>query len=531
MDALKAAYRYSPTQVNLELARKSMRWFANQAWPQVDPAPLIWTWANDAICEHLTWVTKGEIRFLLINIPPRYSKSTLCSVLWPVWEWIEKPQTQFLTASYALQLAQRDALRSRRLITSAWYQQRWGHRFQLSKDEYLKRQYSNNANGKRIATSVDSAVTGEGGNRVAVDDPHNARESESDVIRLACHDWWDNAMSSRLNNQNVDSWMVIGQRTHEDDLFGHIAKKSDMSEIVNLVIPNEYDPKRSCVTVNLKTKKKWQDPRRVRGTLISSQRLDKDATRRLKKQMSDSKYALQYQQDPKGGGGRLLKRDFWQPWPDNRPPECEYIITVWDTALADTQEADYSAYTDWGIFKHRPWIQNPDTNEMFLDAEQQCIILVGAWKKQLPYYDLRRIAKKRYHHVKPDTVLIEKKVSGISLIQDFRRMGMRVTPVSIDHGGRVKIDIRERAELAAPVLESGRVFYMQDPVTQKPMSWAEEVIDECAKVPGGTNDDYATTCCMAWQWLRRRGEIGTWEDEKPDGEVRLFKRKKKSIYG
>jgi phage terminase large subunit-like protein len=371
---------------------------------------------------------------------------------------------------------------------------------------------------------VDSAVTGEGGNRLIVDDPHNAREAESDAIREGCIDWWDNAMSSRMNNQNVDTWMVIGQRTHEDDLFGHIEKTADMSEIVHLVLPNEFDPKRICMTQNPVTKKKWRDPRKVRGTLLSEQRLDRAATKRLRRTMAESKYALQYQQDPKAGGGKIMKREFWQEW-EGEAPVCDMVLQVWDTALADTQEADYSAVTEWGVFKHRPVRQNPDTEEIFQDIEQNCLILLGADQWQAPYYELRRIAKRRYFKINPNTVLIEKKVSGISLIQDFRRMKMRVTPVSIDHGGRVKIDMRERAELAAPVLEQGLVYY------PKGKKWADDVIDQCAKVPGGTNDDYASTVTMALMWLRRKGEVGLWEDAKQDGTVRLFKRKRKSIYG
>lgn len=141
----------------------------------------------------------------------------------------------------------------------------------------------------------------------------------------------------------------------------------------------------------------------------------------------------------------------------------------------------------------------------------------------MPFHVLKGKAKASYRDLKPDWVLIEKKVSGISLIQEFRRAGLRVTPVSIDHGSRTKIDILARAELAAPMLKQGVVYYM-------PRSWAEDVIDECARVPGAVHDDYASTVCMALLWLRRRHEINDWEDEKPDGEVRLFKRKR-PVYG
>lgn len=475
----------------------------------------------EAICEHLTWVSVGDIQFLMVNVPPRQSKSTLCSVLWPAWEWITIPSLQYLTGSYALQLARRDSMKSRRLIESKWYRESFGAGFTMTPDENLKSQYSNDKGGRRVTTSTDAAVTGEGGNRLILDDPHNAREVESDIQRLAVHDFWDNAMSSRLNQANLDSWMIIGQRTHEDDLFGHVIKTHDMGEIVHLVLPNEYDPKRSTVTVNYKTGKKFKDPRSKPGELLNPERLDKKAVDRLKRTMVESKYALQYQQDPKAGGGQILRREWWQKW-KGEPPEAEYIFSVWDTALGDKQQNDYSARTDWAIFKHRPMLENED-GVLYQGDERQCAIMIGAWRGQVPFWKLKGVAKKAYRDLGPDWTLIEKKVSGISLIQEFRRAGIRVTPVKLDHGSGVKIDIKARAELAAPMLMQGLVYYMD-------RAWAEEVIDECARVPGAVNDDYASTVCMALLWLRRRHELHDWEDETPDGEVRLFKRRK-PVYG
>lgn len=550
----RAKYSYSPTQVDLELARKSFRWFVNQAWSIIEPAPLVWTWGMEAVCEHLAWVTTRQIRFLMINIPPRQSKSTLCSVLWPAWEWIDHPEMQYLTGSYAIQLAQRDAAKSRRLIQHQWYQKAWGgqsswrNKFSMTKDENLKRQYSNDRGGRRVVTSTDSAVTGEGGNRVIIDDPHNVREAESETQRENVIDWWDGAMSSRLNQINVDSWMVIGQRTHEDDLFGHIMRTDDMDDVVHLVLPNEFDPSRKCITYGGKIpsgadpkqevfkpvknslcisqsqwRKKFEDPRSRPKELLNPERLNKDAIRKLKKRFAGTnKYELQYQQDHKGGGGRILKREFWKKW-EGEAPECEMVIQVWDTALQSDQEADFSAFTEWGLFRYRPWAVNEDTGERFRRPETYCLVLLGADRFQVPYYELRKIAKAKYEKSKPDVVLIEQKVSGISLIQDFRRGRMRVKAVKIDHGGKESIDIKVRAELAAPVLADGLVYA---PDTQ----WAEDVIDECAKVPGARNDDYATTVCMALMYLRRRTEDGEWEADDGD-EVRLFKRARRSIYG
>lgn len=500
-----------PTQVKCELARRDFARFAQDAWPQVDPSPLIWDWPQQAICEHLTWISLGEIRFLLINISPRMAKSTLCAVLWPAWEWIDHPELQFLTGSYAIQLAARDALKARRMVMSPWYRQRYGDRFHLLADESAKRQYANDHGGRRVITSTDATATGEGGNRLILDDPHNVRETESDTQRMGVHDFWDNTLASRLNRQNVDSWMVIGQRTHGDDLFAHIRETEDMKDVVDLVLPNEYDPTRRCVTINRRGKKRWRDPRTEAGELMCVDRIDAKAVKRLRKLMRGN-YNLQYQQDDSADdGGHILKRKFWRKWPGNEAPECFEILMSSDTALGDKQTNDYYASTYWGLFEH------PDTH-------RKSAILFGGWRDKGPYHEMRKRYKESYENLDPDTNLIEKKVSGFMLIQDFRRMRMRVTPVKLDHGGRVKIDMRERAELAAPVLESGLVWYIDKPI-------CNDVIEECAKVPGGKNDDLATTTCMALVWLRRRIELTTWEETSGDGSVRLFKKRKTAIYG
>jgi predicted phage terminase large subunit-like protein len=475
----------------------------------------------------------------MINVPPRMMKSTLCSVIWPVWEWIEHPEMQFLTASYAIQLSTRDALKSRRLIESDWFQANWGRRFNLLSDESAKRTYSNNRGGKRISTSTDAATTGEGGNRIIVDDPHNAKESESEAIIEATTDWWDSSMSSRLNQPEQDSWMVIGQRTAVNDLFGHIMKTDDMSKIVHLVLPNEFKKESRCVTRIPDTGELlFKDPRTVEGELLNPIRLSKESSVRLKKLM-EHKYHLQYQQDEKAGDGALLKRTYWKKW-EGEPPEVDEIITFYDTALEEGEDNDYSARTTWGLFKHREMqereklhpktgkpIIDPATGlsvkERYMGQEETYAILIGAWRDKVPFHELRKIAKEHNLKIKPDHTYIEKKGSGISLLQEFRKAGVRVKAVKLDHGGRVKVDKVTRAHLAVVPLAGGRVFYMD-------RSWAQDVIDECAAFPNGEHDDYVDTCLMAWMLMRRRGEIGDWEDEKDD-EVRLYKPKKKSIYG
>jgi predicted phage terminase large subunit-like protein len=516
-------HRWTPTLLQAEMCRRSLAKFVQDGWKYVDPAPLVWSWHHDALCEHLSYIATGDIRFLLVNMPPRTSKSLITSVFYPAWEWILNPSLQFLTASYALQLSTRDTVRSRRLIESPWYQARWGHLFRFAFDEKTKRMYSNDKNGRRIALATESATTGEGGDRILVDDPHNASDVESEPIRLGTLDWWDNAVSSRLNNPDTGAWVINGQRTHEADLFGHIEKSHDMSQIVRLMLPNEYDPARRSVTVLPGSKKVvFRDPRKVEGQLLCPARISPSATRRLKKVMVQS-YGLQYQQDPRAVSGAILPRDKWQKW-EGELPEVEHIFTCWDTAFEDGQDNDYSARTDWGIFKHRR-ITETVSGQKILGAERRCLILLGAWRGKVQYPELKSRVIRHYKKLKPNWTLIEKKASGISLSQELRRSSVSgIRMVKYDHGGRVKMDKIARAHIASVVLNDEIVYYVE-------RKWSEVVIDECSVFPKGAHDDYVDTCLMAWQWVRRMGEIELWQDEDPDDHsVNLFRRKK-AYYG
>ena len=159
----------------------SLRVFVEWAWPILEPgAPFQPNWHIDLLCEYLEAVTAGEIRRLVINIPPRYGKSLLVSVCWPCWEWIQRPSHRWLFTSYAEKLASRHAIDRRRLLTSDWYQRRWGHVVRLTRDVNAKLEYHNSRRGAMVATSVGGSVTGKGGNRIVIDDPHNPTEAESD---------------------------------------------------------------------------------------------------------------------------------------------------------------------------------------------------------------------------------------------------------------------------------------------------------------------------------------------------------------
>jgi hypothetical protein len=192
-------------------------------------------------------VYNGDITHLLVNMPPRHGKSTLISALWSAWLLLQDPSIRILCGSYAMNLAVRDNVKARRLIKSKWFQQHYGHIFSLAGDQDAKIKFETLQLGYRMATSVDGGATGEGGDILILDDPHNIKEKESDAKREAAIDWFDTTWSSRVNDQQTSKMVVVGHRIHEHDVSGHILNTND-GEWTHLKLPAEYDPGSPCKT-------------------------------------------------------------------------------------------------------------------------------------------------------------------------------------------------------------------------------------------------------------------------------------------
>lgn len=289
-------------EIRTELAARKLRHFIPEVWHIVEPKTEFKSnWHIDAICDHLQAVSDGEIRNLLINIPPRSMKSLTISVFWPVWTWINNPSVRWLFSSYALSLAIRDAVKSRRIIQSPWFQDRWGDNFRLSGDQNAKQRYDNNHEGYRIAASVGGSITGEGGDFIVVDDPHNVAEVESDVVRNNAIVWWDEVMSTRLNDPETGAKIIIMQRSHQYDLAGHVLEKGGYE---HLMLPMEFEVGRRCATSI-----GFVDPRKKEGELLTPTRIGRAALDDLKTSLGAYGTAGQLQQRPSAREGNLFKID------------------------------------------------------------------------------------------------------------------------------------------------------------------------------------------------------------------------------
>lgn len=279
--------------------------YIKQAWHVVEPKErLDWGWHLDALTEHLTALWNGQIKNLLINEPPRHMKSLGCSVFFPTWGWIDDPAFRFLFCSYSQVLSTRDSLKRRRLINSPWYKERWGHKYIFVGDQNQKMRFENDWTGYQIATSVEGVGTGEGGDGIINDDPHNVLESESQAKREKVLVHWDEVMSTRLNNPKTGWKLIIMQRCHEEDLSGHVLESGDYEYFC---LPARYEMENRS-----KTSLHFVDPRTYEGEPLWKERYDDVELTILEKEMSrKSPYAVagQLQQRPSPRGGGLFETE------------------------------------------------------------------------------------------------------------------------------------------------------------------------------------------------------------------------------
>jgi len=330
---------------------ESLHAFVRAAWHVVEPtSPFVDGRHIHAICEALEACESGQIRQLLINIPPRFAKSLLVSVFFPAWCWARKPESRFLFMSYAQTLSTRDSRKTRQIIQSDWYQGLWGDQVILASDQNQIMRFENTRSGYRIASSIRGTGTGEGGDFVGVDDPHSADQAASDIEREGALTWWDETMSTRQNDPKTGCRIIVMQRLHQRDLSGHVLAQGGY---VHLCLPMEFDPRRKCV-VDIPGFK-FEDWRKEEGELLWPERFGPEEVIQLKKELRTYGTAGQLQQEPAPRGGGMFKRA-WFGTVDHKPEGLSWM-RYWD--LAGTAESainpdpDYTAGALVGVGEER----------------------------------------------------------------------------------------------------------------------------------------------------------------------------------
>lgn len=470
-----------------ELCTRSLSAFIARAWPLIEPGqPYVHGWHIDAIAEHLEAVTASQIQKLLITMPPRHMKSLAVSVFWPAWVWLTKPSWRGVFTSYALQLAIRDSVKCRQVIESPWYQQRWGNVFSLTGDQNEKKRFANSEHGERMTGSVDSGVTGEGGDVIVCDDPHNVREAFSDAARQAVIDWWDQVIPTRLNNPETGGRVVVMQRVHEQDLAGHWLAKGG---VVHLNLPAEFEPERKCTTVL-----GWTDPRTTSNELLWPDRFPRPALEELKTDLGPYGTAGQLQQRPSPAEGGMLKRHWWQYY-DARAgyPAFDTVLISVDPALRAKETNDPMAIGAWGKAGPNLYGLRVESDQVTTPELIDKIKALHAWLRE------------KFPSLVP-AVVVENTAAGPDVIAELKT---KIAGVSAEDPKGDKV---QRAHAQVPLLAAGNVFLPgvaradgkgvdeHHPATE---SWVAAFIDECASFPVGVCDNQVDMWSQAMKRLNR----------------------------
>jgi predicted phage terminase large subunit-like protein len=452
--------------VKAEQARRSLhRFFRDYAWPVLQPAaPFMDNWHVGAICEHLEAVTNGQIKRLIISMPYRMLKSSIVSQAWPAWEWATYPHYQYFSASYAMDVATRDAVDSRRIIESPRYQAAWGDRFAMTGDQNVKTRYENDKRGSRIVAATEAKGTGMGGGRIIIDDPVSAREADSETSRTNSIEFYRGTASTRMNSPKDDAMVITHQRLNRNDLTGYILAEEKGWE--HLVLPMRYSAE-LCKTTSLG----FVDPRKVEGELLHPERLPEATVREMEVRLGTYHANAQLQQNPDKREGSLIKLEWFQRYHDIPSAPSNVVLSL-DCAQKTKELNDYTAMGVWFVKERKAY-------------------LVHVWREKVEYPELKRKFLDFYALYRPQTALIEDKGHGTALLQELRAAGGYPVTAIEPHGDK---PMRMSAETA--LIEAGSVFL---PVKA---GWLGKFETEVMEFPSAPHDDQVDMLSQFLAWYR-----------------------------
>jgi len=464
----------------VEKSKESFLYFVTQMWPI-----FISGGHHKIMADAFERVAKGELKRLIINMPPRHTKSEFASFLLPAWFLGKFPHKKIIQTAHTAELATGFGRKVRNLVSSEPYQKVF--QTKLSSDSKAAGRWNTHMGGDYFAIGVGGAVTGKGADLLIIDDPHSEQEAKqaNPAVFDNVYEWFTSGPRQRL--QPGGAIIIVMTRWSKRDLTGQILKNSakdgvDQWEVIDFpaIMPN--------------------------GNPLWPGFWSKPALEALKSELPVSKWEAQYQQNPTSEEGAIIKRDQWRIWDDERPPTVEYIIQSWDTAFEKNNRADYSACTTWGIFQH------PNKHG---DLRPN-IILLDAYKARLEFPDLKAKAYELWKEYDPDTLIVEKRAAGAPLIYEMRKMGIPMSEYTPGKGN----DKISRVNAISDLFASGMVWC---PETR----WAEEVMDELASFPNGDHDDLVDSSSQALMRFRQGGFISVDSDE-PDEPI--YHRRKVEYY-
>ena len=458
---------------HIKLCQDNFMYFVKEVWPEFiyRKTKEQSRWGHhQLIANEFTNISNNSRGRLIVNMPPRHTKSEFASVYFPAWMMGRNPKMKLMQVSHNTELATRFGSKVRNLLASPEYSQIFGD-VRLREDAKAKGKWETNHGGEYFAAGVGGAITGRGADLLIIDDPHTEQDSLSEGAMERAYDWYTSGPRQRL--QPGGSIVLVMTRWAEDDLTGRLLKA-------------QKEPKAD----------KWKQVSfpaiMPSGEPVWPEYWSFDELEKVKASLTIRNWSAQYMQEPTSEEGAIIKRDWWQVWKGGLP-HLKHVIQSYDTAFSKAETADYSAITTWGVFKP-------------MEDEPEAIILLDAVRGKWDFPELKVVALDQYKYWEPESVVIEQKATGQPLTQEFRRMGIPV----IDFVPSKGKDKHTRVNACAPIFESGQVFYPEGE------RFAYEVIEECAAFPHGANDDYVDSTTQAMLRYRQGAFVSTysdWEEE------------------
>ena len=437
----------------LNAAEKNFIPFVRHVWPE-----FISGFHHKKIAKKFEDIKDGKIKRLIVNMPPRHTKSEFASFLFPSWLVGNNPKLKIIQTTHNTELAVRFGRKMKHLIDSQIYQQVFDQ-VAISADSKAAGRWETNKGGEYFAAGVGSSITGRGADLLIIDDPHSEQDALSETAFDNAYEWYTSGPRQRL--QPGGAIVIVMTRWGVKDLTGRLidaqAKepKADQWEVIEFpaILPSN--------------KPIWPEY------------WDIDSLTATRASLTEQKWQAQWQQNPTAEEGSILKREWWKKWEEEDIPDLIHVIQSYDTAFSKKETADFSAITTWGVFSH-PQRGNPQI--ILLDAEK------GRWE----FTELKKRAMEKYKYWEPETVIVEAKASGLPLTDELRSAGIPVVNFTPSRGN----DKHVRVNSVAPMFESGQVWCPDE-------RWAQDVIEECAAFPFGDHDDYVDSTTQALMRYRQ----------------------------
>jgi len=452
----------------LDLAEKRFIPFVKHVWPEFIEGD-----HHRKIAKKFEDIANGKIKRLIVNMPPRHTKSEFASYLFPAWMVGKNPKLKVIQTTHTGELAVRFGRKMKNLVDTSEFAQVFED-CKIAADSKAAGRWETNKGGEYYAAGIGGAITGRGADLLIIDDPHSEQDALSETAMDSAYEWYTSGPRQRL--QPGGAIVIVMTRWSTKDLTGKLLNaqsepKADQWEVIEFpaILPS--------------------------NTPVWSNYWKLEELEGVKASLSEGKWQAQWQQNPTSEEGSIIKREWWKEWKQKEIPDLVHIIQSYDTAFSKKETADFSAITTWGVFY--PPNKGPH------------LILVDVRKGRWDFPELKKIALEEYKYWEPETVIIEAKATGTPLTHELRQIGVPVVNFTPSKGN----DKHVRVNSVAPLFEAGKIYYPAD------KRWAEEVIEECAAFPYGEYDDLVDSTTQALMRFRQGSFINLPDDYQDEPRI------------